>query len=87
MAKKNSMQWFIDRFNKDQSNDKYGHYKLIKERVNAFSHGKKADKKVKYCDKCGCCWEMSRLYKQVLYYEDFPKRGKKQERCPKHKGK
>jgi len=84
MAKKNSMQWFIDIHNKSQPNDKK-RISPVKSYRNAFSHGTKADKKIKYCEECRCCWEHTEKYKKTLYYEDFPNRGKEFKRCPKHR--
>ena len=55
MAKKNSMQWFIDIHNKSQPNDKK-RISPVKSYRNAFSHGTKADKKsntVKNADAVG----------------------------------
>lgn len=62
-----------------------------KERPKSYKgyDGKQTDEYIKYCPNCNKCYELSyrrtRRGYQVMYYDDFPRIGKKKEICYKCK--
>ncbi len=50
-------------------------------------HGLSADREIKYCKECKCCWERPYQRGRIVHYTEIPAYGKKRVVCNSCKGK